>query len=81
MPGWKADATAIREAATMGYIPPSAPFRLNVDRYGLPRDYATYVWLLYQQHVEDGSPERLAFLHGPRRDGELPDFGQQECMR
>lgn len=45
----------------------STTFRLNVDRFGLPRDYATYVWLLYGKVVEDKSPARIAFLYGPRR--------------
>ena len=65
----------------MGYVVPP-PLRLNVDRHGMPRDYATYVWLLYRRHVEDGSPERQAFLHGPSRsDNPLPDFGQQMAFR
>lgn len=51
----------------MGYVPPPAPPRLNVDREGQPRDYATYVWLRYRRHVVDGSPARVAFLHGLRR--------------
>jgi hypothetical protein len=53
----------------MGYVPPPPPFRLNVDRFGMPRDYATYVWLLYGRRVSDGSPARRAFLYGqgPRR--------------
>ena len=50
----------------MGYVPPQAPPQLNVDRSGMPRDYATYVWLLYRQRVEDRSPERIAFLFGPK---------------
>ena len=28
----------------------------------MPRDYATYVWLLYGKRVEDKSPERQSFL-------------------
>jgi len=63
----------------MGYVPPQAPMRLNLDRFGMPRDYATYVWLLYRRRVEDRSPQRMAFLHGtadrPR------DFGQQLVIR
>lgn len=43
----------------------SAPIRLNLDRHGMPLDYATYVWLLYQKVVEDRSPARVAFLNGP----------------
>lgn len=51
----------------MGYIPPIAPAPpLNVDRYGLPRDFATYMWLLYRRQVADRSPQRLAFLHHGR---------------
>ena len=46
----------------MGYVP-TAP-RLNLDRFGLPRDYATYMWVVYRQHVVDNSPERRAFLIG-----------------
>jgi hypothetical protein len=64
----------------MGYIPPQLPPRLNLDRHGMPRDYATYVWLLYRRHVEDGSPARRAFLEGTdRQDGSNgpPDFGLQ----
>ena len=49
----------------MGYVIPTQAPRLNVDRHGLPRDYATYVWLLYRKHVDDRSPLRQAFLHGP----------------
>jgi hypothetical protein len=37
---------------------------LNLDRHGMPRDYATYVWLLYRKRVEDRSPARRAFLQG-----------------
>jgi hypothetical protein len=63
----------------MGYVPPPAPGwgqtvvggwgdepplpRLNVDRFGMPRDYATYKWLLYRKRIDDRSPERMAFLH------------------
>lgn len=63
----------------MGYVPatPPAP-RLNVDRYGMPRDYATYVWLLYRRHVEDNSPARRAFLYGP---DEKAYFGQAHEWR
>jgi hypothetical protein len=55
----------------MGYVPPPMPPRLNLDRFGMPKDYATYVWLLYGRHVEDKSPTRRAFLHlrlQPSRD-------------
>lgn len=63
----------------MGYVPPPEPLRLNVDRHGLPRDYATYVWLLYGRRVEDRSPARIAFLNGTT---DRPnDFGQQLAMR
>lgn len=48
----------------MGYVPASAPPRLNLDRHGMPRDYASYVWLLYRRHVDDRSPARRTFLHG-----------------
>lgn len=33
----------------------------------MPRDYATYMWVLYKRHVTDDSPERRAFLGGPRK--------------
>ena len=49
----------------MGYTPPQPPIRLNLDRHGLPRDFATYMWVTYRRVVEDGSPARRAFLHGP----------------
>ena len=65
----------------MGYVPPPAPIRLNVDRHGLPRDYATYVWLLYRKVVVDDSPARRAFLHGPYDGVTIPDFGQQLSWR
>ncbi len=72
----------------MGYLIPSPPPRLNVDRHGLPRDYATYVWLLYRKHVQDDSPERVAFLNGPSAyerflEGAYahPDLGVQTMMR
>lgn len=52
----------------VGYVPPPAPPRLNLDRHGMPRDYATYVWVNYGKVVEDNSPERRAFLNrGPAR--------------
>ena len=53
----------------MGYIPPRPPLRLNIDKRGMPRDYATYIRLLYRRHVADDSPTRQAFLHGPASDG------------
>lgn len=63
----------------MGYVPPPRPFRPNLDRFGLPRDFATYLWATYGE----GSripPERRVFLYGPRRDG-IPVLGQQTAMR
>jgi hypothetical protein len=36
--------------------------KLNLDKFGMPKDYATYVWLLYKKVVEDDSPQRRAFL-------------------
>lgn len=63
----------------MGYTPPREPFRLNLDKYGAPKDYATYVWLLYRLRVDDRSPQRMAFLNGTT-DRPL-DFGQQLAMR
>lgn len=57
-------------------VPPprSKQPRLNLDRFGMPKDYATYMWVLYKKVVQDESPERLAFLHGGGADGE-PYFG------
>jgi hypothetical protein len=56
----------------MGYVPPRVPSPpLNLDRFGMPRDYTSYVWLLYGRYVEDGSPARRAFLRRslqPSRD-------------
>lgn len=60
----------------MGYVPPRRPPRLNLDRHGMPLDYASYMWLLYRKHVEDRSPARLAFLHGPD-DGSLRDTARR----
>ena len=52
---------------------------LNLDRFGMPKDYATYVWVLYGLHVTDESPGRLAFLHRP---SDIPtNFGLQWSMR
>jgi hypothetical protein len=62
----------------MGYVPPPAPVRLNLDRFGMPRDYATYVWLLYRRRVADGSPARRAFLHGPLGKVDVPNYGHTE---
>jgi hypothetical protein len=51
----------------MAHIPPPPPFRLNVDRHGMPRDFATYMWVTYRRVVDDRSPARRAFLaHGPQ---------------
>jgi hypothetical protein len=53
----------------MGYVPPPAlPPALNIDSHGMPKDFATYMWLLYKRRVVDESPARLAFIHGPRSD-------------
>lgn len=62
----------------MGYIPPDPPIRLNLDRFGMAKDYATYMWLLYGKRVEDNSPARRAFLNRPSAKLE---FGQQYIMR
>jgi hypothetical protein len=48
--------------ALHGKRAPDGPPALNLDRFGMPGDYATYVWLLYGKHVEDQSPARRAFL-------------------
>ena len=56
-------------------------FRPNVDRHGLARDYATYVWLLYGRVVADESPARKAFLYVERGGFNIPYFGQQTCYR
>lgn len=69
----------------MGYIPPipAEPLRLNLDRFGMPKDFATYMWVVYKCRVEDDSPARRAFLYGAKRKDRnpLPDFGQQIAMR
>ena len=39
---------------------------LNLDKFGLPADYATYEWILYKSVVEDNSPLRRAFLQKPK---------------
>lgn len=64
----------------MGYVPPTPTPRLNLDRFGLPRDYASYVWLLYRRHVADDSPARRAFVNGSSAGAPL-DFGVQEIRR
>ncbi len=63
----------------MGYVPAPAPIRLNVDKFGMPKDYATYMWITYRRIVSDDSPVRRAFLHGPFAD--IGDFGQQIAWR
>ena len=65
----------------MGYVPPPQPVRLNLDRHGMPRDYATYMWVTYKRIVEDDSPQRRAFLHGPVDGDGPPDFGLQVMRR
>lgn len=45
---------------------------LNVDRRGMPRDFATYMWLLYKRRVRDESPLRLSFLFGGQRQSAIP---------
>ena len=65
----------------MGYVPPSRPFRPNLDRFGMPRDHATYLWATYGKG-KDIPPERRAFLYGARADEiAVPDFGLQMAMR
>ena len=68
----------------MGYVPPNGPPpRLNVDSHGMPRDFATYMWLVYRKAVDDRSPQRVAFLTGPPVvDGwTCPNLGTQAIMR
>ena len=49
----------------MGYVlSPAPPPWLNLDRFGMPKDYATYEWVMYRKRVRDDSPERRAFLNG-----------------
>ena len=59
---WDAKIVAV------GYVPEQQPPPLNLDRNGMPLDYATYVWLLYRKVVEDESPARRAFLQGEFSD-------------
>jgi len=66
-----------RQAAECNDCLPPPP--LNLDRHGLPKDFATYMWLLYKRRVTDESPARLAFLN--RYSPDLPDFGQQVGYR
>jgi len=50
----------------MGYVPPSPPPPNNVDKYGMPKDYATYVWRLYRKRVkpayEEGGPSKKVWF-------------------
>lgn len=62
---------AIWSVSSMGYVPPTPPVRLNLDRHGMPKDYATYMWLLYGKAIEDNSPARRAFLNGGRGDAPM----------
>ncbi len=48
----------------MGAVPPVRPFRPNLDRFGLPRDFETYIWATYGPGREI-PPERRAFLYDP----------------
>lgn len=49
----------------MGYVPPPPPFRPNLDRLGMPRDYATYLWATYGAgRLMD--PERRRLLYPPQ---------------
>jgi hypothetical protein len=66
----------------MGYVPPPPPPpRLNLDRFGLPRDFATYMWVVYGRHVVDDSPTRRAFLGIVPQGWEHPNFGVQVSYR
>jgi len=40
---------------------------LNLDRHGMPKDFATYMWVTYKRRVDDDSPARRAFLSRPVR--------------
>lgn len=62
-PGW--GVSIIGEAAPVNRAEPP----LNLDRFGMPRDFATYMWLLYRKRVQDESPARLAFLQAGRSGG------------
>lgn len=70
-------------AVEAGGAEPTGKPRLNLDRHGMPLDYATYVWLLYGKAVEDDSPARRAFLKGPKISGgwEHPSLGSQVIWR
>jgi hypothetical protein len=61
----------------MGYKAPPPPPQLNMDKHGMPLDYATYVWLLYKKHVEDNSPNRRAFLNKDKEDSSYFGFDLQ----
>ena len=66
----------------MGYVPPPpAPLRLNLDKFGMPRDFATYMWVTYRRRVTDDSPERRAFEGRSSGGWTHPNFGQQVSMR
>lgn len=60
---------------------PSRPItpKLNLDRFGIPKDYATYVWVLYKKIVEDESPQRRAFLNKPNNEGYFGFSLQYDC--
>lgn len=62
----------------MGYNAPPAPPQLNLDRFGMPRDFATYMWVMYKKHVIDESPNRRAFLN---KDKPYFSFGIQYDWR
>jgi len=53
----------------MGSLPPKPPPpRLNFDRFGLPQDLATYMWVMYHMRVFDDSPARRMFLMRPSKE-------------
>lgn len=64
-----------------GRCPECDPPRLNLDRFGMPLDYTTYMWLLYKEIVVDESPARLAFLGLDEEGWTHPNFGLQFIMR
>lgn len=70
-------------AVEAGGVEPVGKPRLNLNRHGMPLDYATYEWLLYDRVVEDDSPARRAFLNGAETRGgwEHPNFGEQLMWR
>ena len=67
--------------SNLGYVPPDlgAP-KLNLDKHGMPKDYASYMWLTYKKVVSDESPNRRAFLN-KGGNWEHPNFGLQMSMR